>query len=118
MQDFVNSWYATDAESPERDSFDFTMFYMQDDDTKVVIYEEISAGIYARPSLKPLDITLKSLSFEPAQSETAQEVSFSFLIEAKSSHTFDQSPYLLTQFADDLYKPVLSFERNPKVYVN
>ena len=58
IHNFVNSWYATDAEDFERDSFGVSMFYYLSDGTKVVIYEDTEYGVYARPKLEPLDIDL------------------------------------------------------------
>ena len=47
--DFVNSWYATDIEDVQRDTFAVSMFYFNDDGTRVVIYEGIDGSVYARP---------------------------------------------------------------------
>ena len=47
------------------------MYYTSQEGKKVVIYQDASVGVYARPSLEPLDISLTPLSFEPNPSETA-----------------------------------------------
>ena len=65
LDDYVNSWYATDEEDAVRDSFTFEMFYVDTDGVKMPVYEGSNEPTYARPMLEPLDIELVSVEFDP-----------------------------------------------------
>ena len=80
VEDFVNSWYATGVEDSKRDAFGFTMFFMDaQDDKKELLYDSSHTegkGVFARPTLLPLEISLESMSLMPLQPKTSQEVGF------------------------------------------
>ena len=68
LTDFINSWYATDVEDESRDSFDVSMFFFHEDGERIVIYEGIDGGVFARPTLEPLDISVTSIEVKPVPS--------------------------------------------------
>ena len=92
------------------------MFYMLENGERALIYQD-AEGIFATPTLRPLEISLSKIALEPAASQTSQEISFLMRVEANRSDIFD-SPYLMTNFANDAYMPMFSFMHTARAFVN